>query len=105
VAKKRIAVAADAVVFLDLPIRVCLWSVVRRRFEYARRVRPDMAPDCPEKLDWDFLTFIWSFPKQELPKMRERLSRLAPSQTVITLRSRSAVQAFLDRVRTTRELA
>jgi hypothetical protein len=64
-----------------------------------------MAPDCPEKLDWDFLTFIWSFPKQELPKMRERLSRLAPSQTVITLRSRSAVQAFLDRVRTTRELA
>ena len=56
--EKRLA-ASDAVIFMDFPRRVCLWRVIKRRFQHIRGSRPDMAPGCPERfLEGRFLEFL-----------------------------------------------
>ena len=47
--------AADTIVFLDLPKTLCLWRVLKRTVLGFGRIRPDMAPGCPEKFSWEFL--------------------------------------------------
>jgi adenylate kinase family enzyme len=88
----------DTVVFLDLPRAVCLWRVVGRWLRFRGRSRPDMAPDCPEQLTWEFIHWIWTYPARR-PDLRRKLSSLRPDQRVITLSSRRMVQGFLNELR------
>jgi adenylate kinase family enzyme len=88
--------ACDTVVFLDLPRLVCVARVLRRWMRYAGRPRPDMAPGCPERLSWEFLRWIWEYPRLRRPGILERLARLAPGQRVIVLRSPRDVRRFVD---------
>lgn len=56
--------AADCIIFLDIPQRICLWRVIKRAIKYFGIVRPSAAVGCSEKLDLEFLKWIWSFPKK-----------------------------------------
>src|SRR5690242_2688376 len=49
---------ADTVIWLDYPRHVCLYRVLKRILLWRGRVRPDMAPGCPEKLDGAFLRYV-----------------------------------------------
>lgn len=89
--------ACDAVVFLDLPRRVCLWRVLKRRALYRHSPRPDMAPGCPEKLDWKFLKFVWDYPRTRRPAVLEKLERRSRGKTVAVLRSQKEIENFLAR--------
>lgn len=96
---------ADTVVFLDIPMLVCLGSVIRRWARYRRETRPDMGPGNHESLDPKFLAWIINFPRTKRPKILRRLDALPPSTQVVRLRSRRAMRAFLDAVPTTRAVA
>ena len=91
---ERVA-AADTIVVLALPRVVCLWRVVRRRFQMAGRQRPDMAPDCPEHLSWEFARWIWTYPATRLPAILRRLAELRPDQRGVVLRSVAEIDAFV----------
>ncbi len=88
--------AADTVIYLDLPRSVCMWRVLKRRVQYARRQRPDLPPGCPESIDWQFLQWIWSYPRQRRPQILARLAQLDNSVSVVVLRSPRQVQRWLD---------
>lgn len=89
--------ASDTVVFLDLPRRVCLWRILRRNLHYRGRTRPDVAPGCPEKLTWEFVKWVWTYPNSRRPRILERLGRLRDARVVV-LSSQNAVDQFLDSV-------
>ena len=63
----------DAVVLLDYPRRVCLLRALRRILTWRRRTRPDMAADCPERLDGEFVRWIWDFHRTQRPQVLELL--------------------------------
>jgi len=90
--------AADTVIFLDLPRIVCLTRVVRRWIRFHGRSRPDMTPGCPERLSWEFLRWIWSYPEERRPKILQRLGTLRADQRAVVLTSTAAVEAFLREV-------
>jgi adenylate kinase family enzyme len=90
--------ACDTVVFLDLPRVVCLWRVLKRWARYLGRERPDAAPGCRERLSWDFVTWIWTYPRRRRPDILRRLTALPDSKRVIVLSSARAVSAFLSGV-------
>ena len=87
--------ACDTVVFLDLPRVVCLWRVVARTLRHRGRSRPDMAPGCPERWSWEFLRWVWSYPRRRRPAVLGRLAALPADTRVVHLRSRRAVEAWL----------
>jgi adenylate kinase family enzyme len=87
--------ASDTVVFLDLSRARCLWRVVRRAFRHRGRTRPDMAPGCPERLTWEFVRWVWEYPRTRRPGVLRRLAALPPATRVVVLRSPRAVRRWL----------
>jgi adenylate kinase family enzyme len=49
---------ADAVIYLDYPIRLCVTRLLRRIWRYRGRSRPDMPEGCPERFDLAFLMYV-----------------------------------------------
>ena len=84
----------DTVIFLDLPRWVCLASVFKRFITSVGTVRPDMGEGCPEKIDWEFLTWIWDFNKTKRQKLYDMLAQY-PAKNVLIFRSRKAVKDYL----------
>ena len=91
---RRLA-ACDTVVFLDLPRLLCMWRALRRAARYAGRTRPDMAPGCPERVTWEFLKWIWDYPRTRRPGVLRRLAALGADRRVVVLRSSREAERFL----------
>jgi adenylate kinase family enzyme len=88
--------ACDCVIFLDFSRYVCLWRVFRRWLAYRGRSRPDLAEGCPESLTWEFIWWIWTYPRRRRPEILRRLAELPKSTRVVILRSREAVRRYLQ---------
>lgn len=90
--------ASDTAIFLDMPRSMCLRRVVERRFRYRRAPRPDMAPDCPERLEWQFLKYVWEYPKSRRPGILRKLENLPEEKETFVLRGSGEVRDFLREV-------
>jgi len=66
---------ADVLVFFERSVWLCLWRAVARVFQYRNKVRPDIGEGCPEKVDWEFLTYIWNYRRAVAPIILERAAR------------------------------
>lgn len=88
---------ADMLVWLDRPLGVRLWRVIRRAAVGLGRTRPDMAEGCPERLRElpEFLRYIWD----TRTSARANIARLAasapPGCRVVHLRSDAAAADFV----------
>lgn len=85
----------DAVFFLDLPRYVCLWRLLRRRLRHHSLPRPDISPGCPERLTWDFVWWVWTYPRRRRPDIVRQLQALPPHVRVEVLRSSEEVRRYL----------
>ncbi len=92
--EKRI-LACDTIFFLDLPRRICLARVLKRVIAYRNRSRPDVAEGCLERLDWEFLKWVWAYPNRTRPGTIELLDKYSESKRVIWLRSQGEIDRFL----------
>ena len=88
--------ACDSVVFLDLPRAVCAWRIVKRALIYRHRGRPDMAEGCQERLNAEFLLWVWNYRKRSRPKVLGRLAEQSDSKEIFILRSNAEVEKFLE---------
>ena len=79
--EQRIA-AADVVYFFDLPRWFCLWRLAQRYLQWHGRARADMSPGCPERIEWEFLKYVWTFNARERPKIVERLTNM-PDKVIV----------------------
>ena len=89
----------DMVVWLERSRVACFWRVGRRIAASYGRVRPDMAPGCPEQLpDFGFLSFIWTYPARIAPRIQAAVERHGLEGRTIRLRSDREAQAYLDKI-------
>ena len=88
--------ACDAVVFLDIPRLVCLWRVMRRQLQHGDRNREELPTGCPERLTWEFLKWIWTYPARRRGSILRRLEALEPRKRVYVLRSSREMDRFVD---------
>lgn len=89
---------ADTVVLLEFGRLACLLGVVRRWLTHYGRQRPDMAPGCPEKLDLEFLLWVWRFPRRRKPT-RRILEEHGSHCWIVVLKSRADTKRFLNEIR------
>jgi len=92
---------ADTIIYLELPLYVCLYRVFKRFFQHIGKTRPDMTIGCNEKLDWQFIKFILTTYKNRKTVMRERLEYFAntdPRNKIYILKSKSEIQEYLQKL-------
>ncbi|HEU5460473.1 MAG TPA: hypothetical protein VFU83_08250, partial [Pyrinomonadaceae bacterium] len=86
----------DTIIFLDMPRLLCLWRVTKRRLTYRNRSRPDMAEGCNEKLDLEFIKWVWNYSNKSRPKVIKLLNENQASKGIVWLRSTGDVERFLE---------
>lgn len=89
---------ADLIIFLDFSNVLCLYRACKRAWMYRGKTRPDMGEGCPEKIDWEFIRWIWRYPKDARPEMLNVLSKVPAD--VITLTSPKEVNQWLQNIST-----
>lgn len=87
---------ADTAILLDYPTALCLWRLFRRVITLNGQVRPDAAPGCPERFDWEFVRYVANFRRDKNPMLQQRLTRF-PGRVIRFARPAEA-QVFLDRL-------
>jgi adenylate kinase family enzyme len=87
---------ADTVIYLELPLRICLYRVLKRRVQFHGKTRNDVGEGCKEKIDKAFLKFIVSTYGARKKKMIRRLERYAEEgKTVHYLKTPAQIEGFL----------
>jgi adenylate kinase family enzyme len=86
----------DTVIFLDFGRFACLRGVLKRVITQRGKVRPDMGAGCPERFDWTFLKYVWSFRKSQRDKLYAKLSASPDAVSRIILKNRRQVKKFLE---------
>lgn len=85
----------DTVIYLDFSRFTCLMGVIKRVLTTYGTVRPDMGEGCPERIDLDFLKWVWNFNKNKREKYYRQLSEVTHAKVII-LKNRREVRQFLN---------
>jgi adenylate kinase family enzyme len=86
---------ADTVIFLDMSRWLCLGRIITRVMRYRDGTRPDMAEGCRERFNFEFISWIWNYPRRSKPKVVKLLAQHAEGKKIVWLRSRAEVENFL----------
>jgi adenylate kinase family enzyme len=86
----------DIVIWVRMPRLLCIWAVVSRWIKFFGTTRPEMAPGCIEKIDWQFLHFIWTFERQFTPRILAGLVEHGATVPVFQLKNRADMKRLLD---------
>lgn len=86
----------DLVIWVRMPRLLCIWGAVSRWVKRIGRTRPEMAPGCKEKIDWEFLRFIWTFEEKFSPRVVAGLVEHGSEVPVFQLTSRRQMRELLD---------
>ena len=87
--------ACEEVIFLDVPRMTCLRRVLKRAVLYRNESRPDMASGCPERLNTEFIKYIWDYPRRRKPAVVEKLKSYSQTKAVTILRSQAEIERFI----------
>ena len=89
----------DTVIFLETPPATCVYRVLKRVARSYGKTRSDMAEDCAEQFDWEFIKWIWDFENRSKPKMERLLEQFKDEKTIVRLKSKREVKDFLAQIK------
>jgi len=89
---------ADTFIWLDVPVGLRVFRVLKRSLRYYGRSRPDLPDGCPERFNWqtvEFLTFIWRTRHSARNKLKRIFCDPPAHLTVHRLASLEDVRRFV----------
>lgn len=87
---------ADTIVYLDYPISLCLWRLMKRFTFHRGKARPDMTEGCPERFDPAFLFYVATWNWGPRPRTEARL--VGHEDKLIRLKNPKELDAWLASV-------
>ena len=86
---------ADTLIWFDYPTLLCLWRAMKRVATSYGKVRSDMGAECPERIDVDFLRYIWAFNRVQRPRIQQQIADHGRHLAPIVIRKDRDARAFL----------
>lgn len=93
---------ADRIVLLDRSRLLCVARVMARVAKSRGKVRADMAPECPERFDWEFMKYVWNFPNVHWKRTLAAVERHDAWERTTTLRNDAESAAFIEALQRSR---
>ena len=85
---------ADTVLFLDFAPARCVWRVLKRVATHRGATRPDMAPDCPERLSLSFLFYVATWNGSPRKRVETQLS--GSEGKIVTVKDPKSLEGWLS---------
>ncbi|WP_313340446.1 DNA topology modulation protein [Sedimentibacter sp.] len=86
---------ADIIIFMDYPRLVCLFQAYKRYLKYKGKTRESVAPDCNEKLDFEFIRWILLDGRSKEKKNQYIETIQKYSHKIAVLKNRKETDSFL----------
>lgn len=86
---------ADIIIFLDRSRWVCTYRILKRTLFSFGKERADMAKECRERFDWEFLVYTFTFWDRKRPALLKKLAGWKKKKQVVHLRSSREISDFL----------
>lgn len=86
---------ADTIIFLNMPMYLCIYRIIKRRLMYNGTSRPDMNEGCPEKLDINFIKWVWGYNKNKKPEILSKLNKFSNQKNIIIFNNSSEIDSFI----------
>lgn len=90
--------AADIIIFLDIPRRVCFWRVIKRMIINYGKDIPGNPQDCPQQLSWEFLKWIWTFNSRYRTMLLHMLTEQEQHKSIYILQTSEDLTKLLDTI-------
>jgi adenylate kinase family enzyme len=90
--------ACDTVIWFDLPRRSCMFGIMRRIAGSYGKVRPEMAEGCPERIDFEFFRYVWTYRRQQRPKLLDYFQGLRADQSLVCFTDRTQANDYLKEI-------
>jgi adenylate kinase family enzyme len=90
---------ADTLIWLDFPLSVRLWRVLKRTLRYLGQTRPDLPKGCREGFTAEtvpFWRYIWRTRHSGRRRIEVLFGTAPPQSTLVHLRSLAEVKRFLQ---------
>lgn len=88
---------AETVILMMAPLWLCFRRVLWRIIQFREGARPDMAPGCRERIDPEFLRYIWDYRRKRLPEIEAAIAEHFAG-TPVRLSSKRQITTFLATV-------
>ncbi|WP_312811257.1 DNA topology modulation protein [Sedimentibacter sp.] len=89
---------AEIIIFMNYSRRVCLFQAYVRYLKYKGKTRESMAPDCNEKLDFEFVKWILLDGRSKEKKNQYIETIKKYSYKIVILKTRKETEAFLKKL-------
>ncbi|WP_195990217.1 DNA topology modulation protein [Clostridium sp. D53t1_180928_C8] len=86
---------SDTIIFINMPTYLCLYRIIKRRFMYKGKSRPDMAEGCPEGIDFEFFKWVFTYNKKIRPQILDKLN-IYNDKNIIILNGKKEVKNFIE---------
>ena len=90
--------SSDTVIWFDLPRWSCMLGIMKRIAGSYGQVRPEMAEGCPEKFDFEFFRYVWTYRRQQRPKLLKYFEGLRADQSFVRFTERTQANAYLKQI-------
>lgn len=86
---------ADTIIFLHYPKFSCLHGIFKRRF---KQDRVDKLDNCPEKIDLEFIRYVWTYNQKQAPDVLEKIKKY-PEKNIHILYNRQELKKLLETIK------
>ncbi|MEO0568560.1 MAG: AAA family ATPase [Pseudomonadota bacterium] len=87
---------AEALIWLDIPICVRLYRIMRRTARYLGKSRPDLPEGCPERVEWRFLLWVWQTRHSARQHCQKLVQACPQDKSLVILRTNNEISQFLS---------
>lgn len=81
------AAKADVIIFLDIPLWLCLWRIFKRAITCYGKVGPAAPKGCPEQMpSIEFLSYVWNFNRKHKPIIEALLEKYKDQKKIFVVK-------------------
>lgn len=89
---------ADLILFMDFPLYLSLYRVIKRYLTFRGKTRASMTVGCPERLDWEFLWWVLYRGRNKKKRAAYQSICQTYAHKVIILRNQNDINRFLTQL-------
>lgn len=90
---------ADVIIFLDMPLYICLYRIFKRTFLNFGKVYFASAPGCPERFpSFEFLQYVWNFNTKQKREITAFLQKFNGQKKIFVVKNEQELNELINSI-------